>query len=323
MKANGLMLQDEVHQKRELIAVGLNPAWQKTLSFPEFIPGEVNRASSVSLFPAGKGINFARAASIWGAKTTVCQFLGGHTGEFIKEGLREERIRHVSVELNSPVRTCSTCICMKTGKVTELIEPSAPVPSRYVRSLKKKILEKIPSSAGIALCGTYPEGVGAGFYADIASAGKEKGKIVMLDGFKGIGETLEKGVSVLKVNKSEFSSLTGKRDIFEAAKAFFRRYDVRFAAITDGPSKAYLFDMYGVCEYKIPACGKVLNPIGAGDTVSAVLLTELVRGTSPAEAFRKALGAGTASCFNIKSADFSIARAGKFAQKIRILKKPY
>ncbi|MFZ2657514.1 MAG: PfkB family carbohydrate kinase [Victivallales bacterium] len=317
------MRQDEVHRKRELIAVGLNPAWQKTLCFPEFIPGGVNRASSVSLFPAGKGINFARAASIWGAKAIVCQFLGGCTGKLVKDGLRNERISHISVELKSPVRTCTTCICVKTGEVTELIEPSAEVPSNSVRALKKKILEKIPSCAGIALCGTYPGGVGADFYADIASAGRKHGKLVMLDGFKGIEGTLERGISVLKVNRSEFCTLTGETDIFDAARTFFSRYDVRFTAITAGPSKAYVFERDGVCEYKIPCCGKILNPIGAGDTVSAVLLAELARGAMPADAFRLALGAGTASCFNLKSADFSTAQARKFSDRIRIVKKRY
>ncbi len=318
MKANGSMLQDDLPIKNRLIAVGLNPAWQKTLYFQEFIPGEVNRALTVSLFPAGKGINFARAAGIWGCKALVCQFLGGMTGTLISRELKKEGIGSLSVQTNSPVRVCTTCLCGKTGGMTELIEPSEDVPASIVKSLKDQIVKKIPHCSGIALCGTYPGGVGPAFYADIATCARRNRKMVLLDGYKGVEKTLEAGIHVLKVNKAEFCNLTGCKDLRQAAALYFRRYDASLAAITDGPSKAYLFGRECSYEFNIPDCGKILNPIGAGDTVSAILLTELVKGTCPPDAFQLALGAGTASCFKLKSADFSPKKARDFAKKIKI-----
>ena len=135
----------------EIIAVGLNPAWQKTLFFPQFIPGEVNRAVNVSLFPAGKGINFARAAKIWGAEVLVSQFLGGETGSLIKEGLKQEKIKHLTVDVASQTRTCTTCLCGKSNQMTELIEPSAKIPSRLANALKSKTIGKISLFSGVAL----------------------------------------------------------------------------------------------------------------------------------------------------------------------------
>ncbi|OGV38603.1 MAG: hypothetical protein A2X48_00925 [Lentisphaerae bacterium GWF2_49_21] len=315
------MQENKVHFNPKIMAVGLNPAWQKTLLFPEFIPGEVNRAAKISLFPAGKGINFARAAGIWGAEVLVCQFLGGQTGKNIKDGLAKERLRHLTVNASSQTRTCTTCLCGKSGQMTELIEPSAEIPSHLVKTLKNKILDRLTSHSGIALCGTYPAGVGADFYADIAATARKSGKPVMLDGVTGVGKTLDAGIHVLKVNKSEFSILSGKKNIFQGAKSFFRRYNVEIAAVTAGPSNAFLFDENGLYEYKLPDCGRILNPIGAGDTVSAVLFSELLRGRMPAEAFRLALGAGTASCFRLKSADFSPKQARNIAGEIRIKKR--
>ncbi len=304
----------------EIIAVGLNPAWQKTLFFPQFIPGEVNRAVNVSLFPAGKGINFARAAKIWGAEVLVSQFLGGETGSLIKEGLKQEKIKHLTVDVASQTRTCTTCLCGKSNQMTELIEPSAKIPSRLANALKSKTIGKISLFSGVALCGTYPAGVDANFYADIAKAAKKMAMPVMLDCVSGIEKTLDAGINVLKVNKSEFSVLSGKKDILKGAESFFSKYDIQTIAITAGPDKAYLFQKKDFFEYKLPDSGKIVNPIGAGDTVSGVFFSELLSGTIPHEAFRRGLGAGTASCLRLKSADFSPIKARDIARKIMIRK---
>ena len=52
--------------------------------------------------------------------------------------------------------------------------------------------------------------------------------------------------------------------------------------------------------------GTILNPIGAGDTVSAVLLAASVRGELPmVQAFATALAAGTASCLRVEGSSFT------------------
>jgi hypothetical protein len=53
--------------------------------------------------------------------------------------------------------------------------------------------------------------------------------------------------------------------------------------------------------------GAIINPIGAGDTVTAVLLSARVHGVPMPEAFATALAAGTASCMRLQGASFDIA----------------
>ena len=45
---------------KKLAVLGPNPAWQKTLFFPDFNKGAVNRARKMEELPSGKGINFCR-----------------------------------------------------------------------------------------------------------------------------------------------------------------------------------------------------------------------------------------------------------------------
>jgi 1-phosphofructokinase family hexose kinase len=302
--------------RKSILAIGLNPAWQKILLFNEFIPGEVNRALSISCAPAGKGINFAKAAKNWGCDVTVCQFIGGVTGENIIRELKRRKIKDISVKITDPTRVCTTCLCKKTGTTTELIEPASQVSLSAVKSLKKAILEHIPFCTGVSLCGTYPKEVNPDFYADIAFAARKKGISVLLDGFSGISETLEKGIEILKVNKGEFCKITGEKDIYKSARAFFRKYDVNIVAVTAGSSTSYLFDRNGSFEYSIPFIPRIINPIGAGDTVSSIFFCEFLKGTPPHEAFRLALGAGTASCLNLLPAEFKADEARKIAGKI-------
>ncbi|MFA6567710.1 MAG: PfkB family carbohydrate kinase [Victivallales bacterium] len=307
--------------RKNIIVLGLNPAWQKILLFPELIPGEINRAVSVSHSPAGKGINFAKAAKTWGGNITVCQFIGGITGENIIRELKNRKIKEISVRTTAPTRVCTTCLSEKKRETTELIEPASQVSPSAAKALKKAVMENLPFCAGVALCGTYPKGVNPDFYADIATAAREKGIPVLLDGFAGIRETLERGVEILKINSMEFGRITGGENIYKAAKSFFRKYDVNMIAITAGSSTSYLFDKSGGYEFSLPRTPKIINPIGAGDTVSAVLFCELLKRTQPHEAFRLALGAGTASCLNLLPAEFKVVDARKIADKIKCVKK--
>ncbi len=321
MRAIGLTQENKNSARKNIIVFGLNPAWQKILLFPELIPGEINRALSVSYSPAGKGVNFAKAATSWGGNVTVCQFIGGVTGENIIHELKIRKIKDISVKVTVPTRVCTTCLCKKNRETTELIEPASKISQSDVRALKKAAIENIPVCKGVALCGTYPEGVGPNFYADIATVARKSGIPVLLDGFTGIFETLKRGVDILKVNRAEFCSITGEKNIYKAAKSFFRKYDAKMVAITAGSSKSYFFDRNSSYEFSMPLTPGIINPIGAGDTVSGVLFCELLKGTPPHESFRLALGAGTASCLNLLPAEFDVKEARKIADKIKCVKK--
>ena len=48
--------------KQSLLVMGANPAWQSTLFFAGLEKNRVNRASLRTNYPAGKGVNFCRAA---------------------------------------------------------------------------------------------------------------------------------------------------------------------------------------------------------------------------------------------------------------------
>lgn len=309
--------------KGAILAVGLNPAWQKTLVFPRLRFYQVNRSETVTAMASGKGINFVRALNILGHDAKVYQFTGGATGKMIREYLDKEAIKHCSIPVDSPTRVCTTCLCEKSGKMTELIEPSGFIPPAAAEKFMKEISASIPSSKGLALCGTFPPGISDSFYAELAGKARKAGVPVLLDAWKDVNPTLENGVDVLKINSDEIKDMTRKKSLEDAIKACLKKYDVKIVAITAGAHNSVLVENGNMWVFKIPKLKKILNPIGAGDTVSAVFFAEYLAGKLPHEAFRMGLAAASASCLHQEAAVFDIETALKIRENIKVTMKHF
>lgn len=303
------------------MAVALNPALQKLLNFREFCPGEVNRAKDISYISGGKAANFAKAAISNGTDAVIYQFTGGTAGEKYVKILKLEKLPSFSQNTSAETRTCSTILNDKNSLVTELIEPSGTILEKEAKRLLAQCLSDLPQFQGLALCGTFPPGIKAKFYAKLTHQAQKLDIPVLMDACIDIIPVLEEGLEILKINLTELKSLTRKRKVETAANTILKNYQVKIIAITDGPRSGHLFlrqqpdSKKAPCthyEYSIPKLKKVINPIGAGDTVSAVLLSEYLSGTPIHEAFKIALGAGSASCLTHQNAVFD----AKFAKKL-------
>ena len=96
---------------KKLAVLGPNPAWQKTLFFPDFNKGAVNRARKMEELPSGKGINFCRALSFHKrVDFTLIQFSGGENGAKLDAALQDTDINFLSVPVAGPTRCCTTCL---------------------------------------------------------------------------------------------------------------------------------------------------------------------------------------------------------------------
>ena len=281
--------------------------------------GEVNRAEAVFHKAAGKGVNFARAAKTAGFDARVFQFAGGETGRAVCRGLEDEGIEHFTIfEDSAPTRTCVTCLCRKSSSMTELIEPSAEISEVKTADLLDALLEALPEAAALALCGTYPPGVTSGFYTE-AVKGAVRAKIpVLMDVCADIDAALKAGVTYLKINMAELFKISGEEGgALKAAARCMGKYPLKALAVTSGPERAILAHDGKIWEYCLPRLEKVLNPLGAGDTASAVFLCSMLEGKSPSDAFADGLAAASASCLTMECAVFSPETAKNIRRQIR------
>jgi len=307
-------------QKLPLILVcGPNPSWQKTLVFDEFLPREVNRAKERDCRASGKGVNFSRAVRTWGtARPFVYQFSGGAGGQRLEDWLRDEGIESSSLRIGGETRCCTTVLCTKTASMTELIEPSPAVTSDEAEQLRSRILGTLPDADAMALCGTLPAGPLDNFYAGLAAEAVHAGKPVLVDSVAHLHETLAAGAPYLKINCAELLSVTGASDPEAAALGLLQRFPLQYVAITDGPDRAFIAGRDAVRRISIPPLSGVRNPIGAGDVCSGVMLSELLAGSDPTEAFAAGLAAACASCLTQYAADFDREEALRIRDGMRI-----
>ena len=312
-------LNESAQKLPRILVCGPNPSWQKTLVFDEFRPCEVNRARERDCRASGKGVNFARAVRTWEtASPVVYQFAGGANGRDLESWLRREGIEFVSREIGNETRCCTTVLCRKHACMTELIEPSPTISRDDVESLKKTMLDALPAADALALCGTLPKDTPDDFYAGLAAEAVRSGKPVLMDSVAHFDETLAAGVQYLKINSGELLTVTGASEPESAAFALLDRFPLRCAAITDGPGHAFIVLRGSVHRISIPPIPGVCNPIGAGDVCSGVMLSELLAGTGPVQAFTTGVAAACASCLTQYAAEFDRAEALRIGGEMRI-----
>lgn len=302
---------------KKVTVLGANPAFQKTLTFDGFRQGKVNRAKDVTFTASGKGINFCRAARCWNlVSTELIQFIGGANGDFILEELDKEGLAHLSTRTAAATRCCTTCL--NSDDITEIIDPSGSASQEESDHLLADLRNSLQNACGFAVCGTLPGKTDPALYERSIVAAAESHALVLLDAYKDIDKLFAPNrKNVLKINRDELNCLTGIPDAEKALEALFDRFPLYAAAITDGPDKAYAFDGKEFFVYELPEL-KVVNPIGSGDTASAVLLSELVSGRDLRQAFLMALSAASANCLTIQPGNFDREQALHLAQNTKI-----
>ncbi len=307
---------------KKIVVLGANPAWQKTLNFAKLQVGEVNRAQSCSQYPSGKGINFSRAAHCYGAtNVVVLQFAGGATGKRLEEALMEQNIVFKSASTTSETRTCTTLLDNASGNMTELIEPSV-TPSEAEQEDFLQLLEtELIDASALALCGTLPGTMSSVFYDKIMKIALNAPKLEVL-----VADLWQHAETILhhqdprvrfKVSGEELFRIATAPTIPEALTKLLAQYPALEIGVTVGGDRAFYRSQAALTTYT-PAClSQIVNPLGSGDTVSAVYTVELLRGTPGPEAFRRALAAGSANCLSATAGEFSPTKSAELLLQIR------
>ena len=276
-----------------ILVVGLNPAWQKILEFEVLEPGEVNRARSLVQLASGKGMNAAKVLRRLGHEVHLLQVLGGANGQRCLEGCKSLGIRSLHAWVDEETRLCSTLVDHGRGAATEIIEPFETRTS----GLGDALLDALPADpatySGLLLCGTVPPGVPRDMYARLLD--RFAPRVCLLDAWQGVDAALLDKAGMVKVNRKEYAAL---EPLAGAEGPLF--------LVTDGAREAAVI-RGGRALFRIPVAvlEKAVNPIGAGDTVSAGTLHGLLEGLPPEEAFRRGLAMGSASCLSLMPAEFS------------------
>ncbi|WP_431089643.1 1-phosphofructokinase [Paenibacillus sp. 8b26] len=281
-----------------IYTVTLNPSIDYIVEVDDLKLGDLNRMKRDLKLPGGKGINVSRVLNQLGADSTAIGFLGGFTGRFINDTLREESIKTNFVIIEDDTRIN---IKLKHGDETEINGLGPAIHEQEADALVQK-LSSLQKNDIVVLSGSIPPSLGGDFYDRLISVCQQTGAEFVIDT---TGEALMKALVhkplLVKPNHHELAELFGvtinsKEGIVTYGRKLLEA-GAKNVLISMAGEGALLITANEVYHANVPA-GTVKNSVGAGDSMIAGFVGTLALHGDPIEAFRAGVASGSATAFS-------------------------
>jgi len=290
-----------------IYTVTLNPSLDYIVEVENLTLGATNRTSYEQMLPGGKGLNVSFVLNNLGVETTALGFLAGFVGDEIEHRVAETG---VTTEFQKLPEGCSR-INMKVRNVdgTEVNGMGPEIPSDKVEELKKRLTE-LQADDILVLAGSIPASMPATIYCDIMECLKKAAEIkhaesplIVVDATKNLLlNVLKYHPFLIKPNHHELGELFGvtlttREAVIPYAKKL-QEQGARNVLVSMGGLGAVLVDEQGGVHLSEAPEGKVINSVGAGDSMVAGFLAGWLEKKEYEHAFRMGLAAGSASAFS-------------------------
>ena len=281
-----------------IYTVTLNPSIDYIVEVDYFQINHLNRIDRESKFPGGKGINVSRVLNTIDVPSKALGFLGGFTGGFIQDTLETEGVQTDFVKVQDDSRIN---IKLKTGEETELNGQGPALTEENIQELHQK-LEGLQEGDILVLAGSIPPSLPKTFYSELTQKYSARGVKVVVDaGGAILAEVLKDQPFLVKPNHHELSELFNKKISTVEEVVSYGKKVVEMGAqnviVSMAGDGALLFTNGEVYTATIPK-GKVLNSVGAGDSLVAGFIGTYVKENDIVKAFQVAVATGSATAFS-------------------------
>lgn len=307
-----------------VLTVTLNPAVDKTCHINELLLGQVNRLQDVMSIAGGKGVNVTKVLRQFEYPVTAMGFIGGYTGQLIRERLTEMGAECHFTHIEQATRV-STNILAENGYVTEVLEPGPVISKEEMERFLSEYKRQLQRVSIVILSGSIPRGVPGNIYETLAELAKTAGCKVFLDTS---GEALKNGVKALpyfmKPNKKELEYLVGRKvtgteEIKEQMQYLLNR-GVEKIVVSLG-AKGFLYgDKEGIIKQN-PVKVKAINTVACGDCLVASFCMSEIEKNEREKAVRLAAMLAAANATTAISAQIPVELYAKFTENLQDDKK--
>ena len=281
-----------------IYTVTLNPSIDFIVKVDGLKLGDLNRMKEDFKLPGGKGINVSRILKRMDTESTALGFLGGFTGNFISEWLKEEQINTAFTNVQSDTRIN---IKLKSDTETE-INGLGPVLSEKEIEDLKQVMNNVKKGDIVVLSGSTPASLRNGFYQELIAIirGKEAEFVIDTTG-DDLKDALAKRPLLIKPNNHELAELyhtefKSIEDILPYGKKLLEEgaQNVLISMAGDG---ALLFTKDGAYQSNV-LVRPLKNSVGAGDSMIAGFIGSYSKDQDPVEAFKWGVACGSATAFS-------------------------
>jgi len=277
-----------------------NPSLDYILTVPHFTCGVVNRTTEEILFPGGKGINVSLVLKNLGFESTALGYFAGFTGKKLKELLEEKGI---STEF-LPVKEGMTRINVKlrSEQETEINGQGPAIREDDIEKLYIR-LGQLKEEDILVMAGSIPDVMPGTMYMDIMKRLQKKRLKIVVDATKDLlVNVLQYHPFLIKPNNHELgeifhTEIKEKKDVIHYAKQLQEKGAFNVLVSMAGDGAVLVTEEGNVYQSEAPK-GKVVNSVGAGDSMVAGFLAGYLKYGNYEKAFQMGIYTGSASAFS-------------------------
>lgn len=280
--------------------VTFNPALDYVVRMADFRSGGINRTEREEVQFGGKGINVSTVLSHLGVENIALGFLAGFTGQALEKGLRKSGVRTDFIWL--PEGLTRINVKIKAGEETEINGQGPGIPAAALEELFRK-LDQLQSGDILDLSGSIPASLPDDVYQRILQRLEGRGILSVVDATRELlCAVLPYRPFLIKPNNHELGEIFGQTPVTDqeitACARQLQERGARNVLVSMAGDGSLLLDEAGNCHRLGVPKGKVLNSVGAGDSMVAGFLAGWLRTGDYAAAHRMGAAAGSATAFS-------------------------
>ncbi|MBO3445815.1 1-phosphofructokinase [Clostridium sp. CCUG 7971] len=291
-----------------IYTVTLNPAIDYVIMLDNLKTGSVNRISSENVYPGGKGINVSGVLKELGYESTVLGFISGFSGAFIKDSLDKKGLKTDFIDLENGFTRINVKI--KSNEEIEINGQGPHINNQKLNQLYKKI-DKLNEGDILVLSGSIPKTLSENLYENIMKRLENKYVRVVVDATKDLLlNVLKHKPFLIKPNNHELEEMFNVKLKSNEDVALYARklkdMGAKNVLVSMGKNGAILVNEENRVFISNVAKGKVINSVGAGDSMVAGFISGYVSTNSYEEALKlgTACGSATAFCSDLAKREF-------------------
>lgn len=280
--------------------ITLNPSLDYIVRVNDFNTGSVNRSEKEDIYAGGKGINVSIVLKNLGVENTALGFVAGFTGNEIEDIVKGHGVNSEFIKLNSGMSRIN--VKLKSKEETEINGMGPKITESDVNELYHK-LSDMKDGDFLVLAGSIPNSLPNNIYEKIMKDFEHKNINFIVDATKDLLlNVLKYKPFLIKPNHHELGEMFNVKlknieEIIIYAKKL-QELGARNVVISMAGDGAILITEDGdVLRIDAPK-GKLINSVGAGDSMVAGFLAGYIESKDLKKAFKMGVATGSASAFS-------------------------
>lgn len=277
-----------------IYTITTNPAIDYILRFDKFEDGATIRAKEDEKYPGGKGIMASKILHNLGEKSVNLGFVGGFIGEYIANSIKELGLAEnfVRIKENSRIN-----VKLKYDKETEINARGPHISKEEVGEFFER-LQEVKKGDIIVISGSLPYSLESDFYKNLIVKTEADFTIDIAD--KKLLDYLAFKPILVKPNEEELGKIFQTEITNDNLVAYARKLNDLGAqnVIVSLGAKGSIFVDENKAYRAKPISGKLVNSVGAGDSMVGGFVYGCVNNLSKVDVYKLAVACGSATAFS-------------------------